>query len=98
MQENSRPRLLPWATDDGKACLLSTSDNGGLLSRLADEFETAQVSIGEETLSEAKKVLEDVMSPHAEVRYIGLRLAESLEDLLRIAESRMLRLPSGEAP
>ncbi|NEC22772.1 hypothetical protein [Streptomyces parvus] len=93
MDANGRARLLPWVTDDGKACLLSPSDSGGFLSRLADEFETAQVVLSEETLSEAKTVLEDVMSPHAEVRYTGIRLAECLADLLRIAESRRLRLP-----
>ncbi|MEU4179317.1 hypothetical protein [Streptomyces sp. NPDC026589] len=53
------------------------------------------MAISEETLSEAKRVLGDVMSPHAEVRYVGIRLAECLADLLRIAESRRLRLPSG---
>lgn len=32
------------------------------------------------------------MSPYAEVRYAGIRLAECLIDALRIAESRGMRL------
>ncbi|MFF4094671.1 hypothetical protein ACFYYY_12650 [Streptomyces sp. NPDC001834] len=33
------------------------------------------------------------MSPHSEVRYAGIRLAECLSDALRVAESRGMRLP-----
>ncbi|MFH8517550.1 hypothetical protein ACH4CE_21135 [Streptomyces gelaticus] len=41
----------------------------------------------------ARTVLGDVMSPHSEVRYAGIRLAECLSDALRVAESRGMRLP-----
>ncbi|MFF7229829.1 hypothetical protein [Streptomyces sioyaensis] len=61
------PRLLPWTTD-GKRCLLSTDDTGGYLSRLADDMEAEQLDIGEDVLREAEKVLDDPLSPHAEVR------------------------------
>lgn len=92
------PRLLPWTTD-GKRCLLSTDDAGGYLSRLADEMEAEQLAMGEDVLREARKVLDAPLSPYAEVRYAGLRLAECLRDALRVAESRGMRLqhPSEEA-
>jgi hypothetical protein len=88
----SAPRLLPW-TDDGKRCLLSTDDPGGYLSRLADDMEAVQLAMGEDVYREARKVLDDPLSPHAEVRYVGIRLAECLRDALRVAESRGMRLP-----
>ncbi|MET7760583.1 hypothetical protein ABZS71_00565 [Streptomyces sp. NPDC005393] len=87
-------RLLPWVTEDGKRCLLSTSDEGGFLSRLADDFEAVQLAVGEDVLKQARKALEDPMTPNAEVRYTAVRLSECLTDALRIAESRGLRLPA----
>lgn len=87
-----RPRLLPWVTEDGKRCLLSTSDEGGFLSQLADDFEAVQLAMSEDVLKQARKVLENPMTPNAEVRYTALRLSECLTDALRIAESRGLRL------
>ncbi|MFD7923342.1 hypothetical protein ACFV3R_29525 [Streptomyces sp. NPDC059740] len=73
---------------------MSTSDEGGFLSRLADDFEAVQLAMGEKVLKRARKVLEDLMTPNAEVRYTALRLSECLTDALRIAESRGLRLPA----
>ncbi|PAZ13310.1 hypothetical protein CLM62_25795 [Streptomyces sp. SA15] len=90
------PRLLPWTTGDGKQCLLS-SDGEGFLSRLADDFEAVQLAMAEDMLKAARKVLDDPMSPHAEVRYAGIRLTECLTDVMRIAESRGLRLSSPNA-
>lgn len=92
-----RPRLLPWTTDDGKRCLLSTDDDSGFLSRLADDFEAAQLAMGTDVLKAASKVLADPTSPHSEVRYLALRLSECLADVLRIAESRGLRLSAPDA-
>jgi len=77
--------------------MLSTDDPGSFLSRLADDFEAAQLAMGAHVLEEARKVLDDLMSPHAEVRYAGVRLAECLDDVLRIAESRGLRLPPADS-
>lgn len=87
------PRLLPWTTDDGKACLLSTDDEGGYMSRLADRMEAVQLGIGAEVLEHAREVLKDTKAAHGELRYVGTRLAECLSDALRIAESRGMRLP-----
>ncbi|WP_309031008.1 hypothetical protein [Streptomyces alfalfae] len=53
--------------------------------------------MAEDMLKAARKVLDDPMSPHAEVRYAGIRLAECLTDVMRIAESRGLRLSSPDS-
>lgn len=97
VRSGHRPRLLPWTTEDGKRCLLSTDDDGGFMSRLADDFEAAQLAMGADTLTQASKVLDDLMSTHAEVRYTLLRVTECLTDALRIAESRGLRLSVPES-
>ncbi|MFI7013473.1 hypothetical protein [Streptomyces sp. NPDC050164] len=89
-------RLLPWPSPDGKPCYLSTDDNGGYLSRLADDMEAAQLATAADVLGLARKVLDDPASPYTEVRYAGLRLAECLTDALRVAESRGARLPVPE--
>ncbi|WP_406002182.1 hypothetical protein [Streptomyces sp. NBC_00829] len=72
--------------------MLSTDDEGGFMSRLADDFEAAQLAMGEDVLMQARKVLDDPTAPNAEVRYSALRLSECLTDALRIAECRGLRL------
>ncbi|WP_420719086.1 hypothetical protein [Streptomyces sp. WM6386] len=56
-------------------------------------MEAAQLAMGTDVLGHARQVLDDPMSPHTEVRYVGIRLAECLADALRVAESRGLRLP-----
>ncbi|MFC7975058.1 hypothetical protein ACPCSP_10325 [Streptomyces cinereoruber] len=92
-----RARLLPWTTGDGKSCLLSTDSTGGYVSRLADETEAAQLALAEEVLKEAREVLGDSLSTYTNVRYAGIRLADCLTDVLRVAESRGLRLPEPDA-
>ncbi|WP_089099584.1 hypothetical protein [Streptomyces hyaluromycini] len=86
------PRLLPWPNPEGKPCYLVTDNNGGYLSRLADDLEAAQLATGTDVLGRARQVLDDPMSPYTEVRYAGIRLAECLNDALRVAESRGMRL------
>ncbi|MFK0109195.1 hypothetical protein [Streptomyces sp. NPDC091217] len=86
------PRLLPWSTPEGKPCYLITDSSGGYLSRLADDLEADRLATGVDVLGRARRVLDDPMSPYAEVRYAGIRLAECLDDALRVAESRGMRL------
>lgn len=90
-------RLLPWPSPEGNPCYLVAGSEGGYLSRLADDMETAQLAMGADVLSHARKVLDDPMSPQAEVRYAGVRLAECLSDALRVAESRGMRLPAPDS-
>lgn len=85
-------RLLPWLSPEGKPCYLAPG-GGGYLSRLADAMEVRQLAEGMEVLGQARQVLDDLMSPYAEVRYAAIRLTECLSDVLRVAESRGLRLP-----
>lgn len=90
-------RLLPWPSPEGKPCYLVPDSAGGYLSRLADDMEATQLAMGADVLGHARKVLHDPMSPHTEVRYAGVRLAECLSDALRVAESRGMRLPTSDA-
>ncbi|MCP3819352.1 hypothetical protein NLX86_14940 [Streptomyces sp. A3M-1-3] len=99
----SEARLLPWATPDGKPCYLSSE--GGFLSRMADDMEAEQLDRAADLLDDTRKALNDPLSPHAELRHAGLMLAESLADVLRVAESRGRRIPepdneggTGEGP
>ncbi|WP_240965256.1 hypothetical protein [Streptomyces zingiberis] len=87
-------RLLPWSSPDGKPCFLAAADGGGYVSRRADEVEARQLADGLDVLLRARRVLEDPMSPQAEVRYAAIRLTECLADVLRVADSRGRRLPS----
>ncbi|MFF7148167.1 hypothetical protein [Streptomyces griseoaurantiacus] len=82
-------RLLPWSSPEGKPCFLDAEGEGtGYVSRLADETEALQLAEGLDVLGEARRVLEDPLSPHVAVRYAAVRLAECLADALRVAESR----------
>ncbi|UNZ18017.1 hypothetical protein [Streptomyces sp. 891-h] len=85
-------RLLPWPSPEGKPCYLVPDEEGGHLSRLADQMEEELLTTGTDVLGLAREVLEDPASPYTEVRYAGIRLAECLTDALRVAESRGLRL------
>ncbi|MEV0256399.1 hypothetical protein AB0H82_19315 [Streptomyces sp. NPDC050732] len=88
-------RVLPWRTDDGKPCLLSTDTPSGFMSRLADNVEAAQTDAAKTVLTEAERALTNPLSTRAEVEYAGHRLSESLKDVLTIAESRLERLLAG---
>ncbi|WP_406170080.1 hypothetical protein [Streptomyces sp. NBC_00996] len=92
MESVTTLRLLPWPSPEGKPCYLVPGSEGGYLSRLADDMEATQLAMAADVLGHAQKVLDDRMSPHAEVRYAGVRLAECLRDALRVAESRGMRL------
>ncbi|MFE0803699.1 hypothetical protein [Streptomyces sp. NPDC058812] len=86
-------RLLPWLSPEGKPCYLAPGGNGGIMSRLADETEARQLAEGLDVCRSARRVLDDPLTPNAEVRYTAIRLTECLADALRVAESRGRRLP-----
>ncbi len=86
-------RLLPWETDTGKPCFLSTDGSPGALARLADEIEAEQVRDAADVLKGAQAVLDDHKAGEHALR-LALRAAtHALGDVLRIADSRGARLP-----
>ncbi|WP_149831124.1 hypothetical protein [Streptomyces tailanensis] len=89
-------RLLPWPSANGNPCFLSTDSASGVVSRLADDMEAVQLTTGTEVLELGRGVLNDPKATATELRYAGVRLAECLSDALRVAESRGMRLPTGD--
>ncbi|MEV7275399.1 hypothetical protein [Streptomyces sp. NPDC093111] len=87
-------RLLPWSTPDGKPCFLSTDENGGPLSRLADRAEAAQLDAGADLLEHATEVLTDDQTEPDDLRLLAADLTDTLRHVLRVAMSRGHRLPT----
>ncbi|MFD7867250.1 hypothetical protein [Streptomyces sp. NPDC059783] len=85
-------RLLPWTGESGAPCYLSTDDPGSRMSRLADDVEADLLDSAQYVLGEARALLAETGVGTRELRFTGVRLAESLQDALRIAESRGYRL------
>ncbi|GAA2790945.1 hypothetical protein [Streptomyces showdoensis] len=96
MTPHNELRLLPWPGPDGKPCFLSTDNNGGPVSRLADQTEATQLEAGAELLEHALDVLTDQESDPEELRLLATDLTETLRDVLRVAASRGHRLPTTE--
>ncbi|MFH8620865.1 hypothetical protein ACH4A8_03015 [Streptomyces vietnamensis] len=92
MTPHNELRLLPWSSPEGKPCFLSTDDNNGPLSRLADETEAAQLNASTNLLEHAQEVLADEESEPAELGLLARDLTEALRDTLRIAVSRGHRI------
>ncbi|MYX55896.1 hypothetical protein GTZ89_09225 [Streptomyces sp. SID8382] len=90
---STRPRLLPWPDSAGKRCYLVTDDGDSRLSRLADEMEAAQLTVGAELLGHAGEMLRAHKVSEGELRFLVKCLREALSDALRVAESRGGRLP-----
>lgn len=86
------PRLLPWATETGKPCWLSSASTGGVISRMADVMEAEQMRTGREVLAQSRGLLDVAALGPGELRFVATRLAECLADVLRVAESRGIRL------
>jgi hypothetical protein len=91
----NRPRLLPWS-ENGKRAYLHASDPKGLVSRLADEMEEAQLGAGREVLGAARALLGAPDASRPELRFTATRLTECLFDALRVAESRGERLADAD--
>ncbi|WP_405016955.1 hypothetical protein [Kitasatospora sp. NBC_00070] len=89
------PRLLPWTTEDGRPCYLST-DGKGYISTLADGIETVQLGMGQELLEYARGILAPGAKAQSDVEYrwLACRLTEALSDALRVAQSRGERIPA----
>lgn len=87
-------RLLPWNSPDDKPCLLSSDGSRGVMTRYADSVEAAQMVIGAETLADLGKLLADPAACCRHLRPLLQRAADSLSDVMRVAESRGDRLPA----
>jgi hypothetical protein len=81
-------RLLPWSGPEGKPCYLSTDDNGGYMSRLADNIEAVQLGTAAELLEQASDALIDQEAGTEDLRRLAKELTGALRDVLRIATSR----------
>ncbi|MFE7142129.1 hypothetical protein ACFVAG_30655 [Streptomyces sp. NPDC057644] len=93
-------RLLPWTGTGGKPCYV-VGDGTGYVSRMADDVESIQLDMADELLGHAADLLAgDDGATVQQVRFLAGRLTESLQQIVRIAESRGARLdaiPPGEA-
>ncbi|MEU5363022.1 hypothetical protein ABZ354_05865 [Streptomyces sp. NPDC005925] len=87
------PRLLPWTAADGRPCYL-VGDGHGHVSRVADSIESVQLGMAGDLLDHAADMLADQRATAVQLRFLAARLAESLRDVRRVAESRGARLPS----
>ncbi|HEY5834513.1 hypothetical protein [Streptomyces sp.] len=86
-------RLLPWSGQDGQPCYLSTGDDRGFVSLLADHLEARQLEMAEDLLTYVRAAVADGTRSETELRLLVTRLTEALRDTLRVAESRGDRLP-----
>ncbi|MDO0933339.1 hypothetical protein QQY66_17195 [Streptomyces sp. DG2A-72] len=90
----SRPRLLPWSNLDGNPCYLLTDNTGtSHLSRIADDVEAVQLDMADDLLDHAADLLGDGKATAPQLRFLVVRLTESLHDVHRIARIRGARLP-----
>ncbi|CAM5409181.1 hypothetical protein BOQ63_024960 [Streptomyces viridifaciens] len=85
-------RLLPWTTPEGNPCFL-VGGGDGRVSRTADRVERVQLGMAVELLGHAAEMVADRRATAAQLRFLAARLAESLRDVHRIAESRGARIP-----
>ncbi|WP_200263724.1 hypothetical protein [Streptomyces sp. HSG2] len=91
MTTSNELRLFPWTGPDGKPCFLSTDDNGGYMSRLADNIESVQLGTATELLDQAIDMLVADTAPD-DMRLLAKNLTGALRDTLRVATSRGHRL------
>ncbi|MYV61024.1 hypothetical protein GTW37_17615 [Streptomyces sp. SID4931] len=84
-------RLLPWTGTGGKACYV-VGDGTGYVSRMADDIEIIQLDMADELLGHAADLLADDGATGQQVRFLAGRLTESLQQIVRVAESRGSRL------
>ncbi len=87
-------RLLPWTGPEGKPCFLRTDDNGGHMSRLADNLESVQLGMATELLDQALDMLAEADTDPDDLRLLTKDLTGALRDTLRVATSRGHRLDS----
>jgi hypothetical protein len=78
---------------EGKPCYL-LGGGSGYVSRLADDMERVQLKMAVELLGHATDMLDDDTTTVPQLRFLVARMAESLNDVHRVAESRGARIPA----
>ncbi|MEU5211860.1 hypothetical protein [Streptomyces sp. NPDC020742] len=86
-----RARLLPWTAPGDKPCYLVTDQDGGFLSRYADEVEELQLGMSEGLLEHARVLIDDPAADARQLRFLSVQLSAALRDAVRVAESRGAR-------
>ncbi|UNS98560.1 hypothetical protein MMF93_20440 [Streptomyces tubbatahanensis] len=89
-------RLLPWTTDTGKPCYLAEGAAGGVISALADGTEARQTRDAVQALREAEDVLANPAAGALALRLALHTCVRALAKVLRVAESRGLRLGAAD--
>ncbi|PJN37392.1 hypothetical protein CG747_29385 [Streptomyces sp. CB02959] len=93
-QPGSALRLLPWSTWDGRPCYLAPSGDGnGFLSRRADRMEAQQMRNAAHAFTDAQTTLRNEAAGPLLLRLTLIRTTAALANTLRIADSRLGRLP-----
>ncbi|WP_371527547.1 hypothetical protein OG302_16805 [Streptomyces sp. NBC_01283] len=93
----NQTRLLPWVTLEGKPCVL-VGPGTGFMARLADNIESVQLGMASDLLGHVADTLDGAKVSPEELRFVAARLAESLREIHRIAESRGDRLSAFDHP
>ncbi|GAA2420728.1 hypothetical protein GCM10010421_02590 [Streptomyces glaucus] len=73
---------------DGKPCYLSTDDQGGCVSRLADHIEAFQLGTASRLLEHARRILDNNTKDLKGLHLLAAQLTSALRDVLRAAKSR----------
>ncbi|MFI0224029.1 hypothetical protein [Streptomyces lydicus] len=72
----------------GKPCYLFTDDDGGFLSRYADEVEALQLGMGLGLLEHARVLIDDPAADARQLRFLSVQLSAALRDAVRVAQAR----------
>ncbi|MFJ4845134.1 hypothetical protein [Streptomyces sp. NPDC088733] len=91
-------RLLPWTDADGKPAYTPNDNPHGVVAQMADDVERSQLKFASDMHEMARQVLavEQPLEP-TQARYLLAQLSNALVNVVRVAESRGLRLPKDEA-
>ncbi|MDX2850940.1 hypothetical protein PV342_21230 [Streptomyces sp. PA03-3a] len=91
-------RLLPWDGPNGKPAYTPDDNPEGMIARLADRMEREQLTTASELLELARQMLAVTEPPTPnQSRFVVARLCDALSNTLRVAESRGMRLTTGDA-
>ncbi|MFJ9036911.1 hypothetical protein ACIRF8_10035 [Streptomyces sp. NPDC102406] len=96
-------RMLPWQSDTGRTCFLSTdADDAGhgrsVVTRLADQVEDRQLTDAAVVMEGARAVLDDPAADEQTLRRALAAVTQVLGDTLRVADSRGARLMPEDPP